>query len=110
MSIRVSEGPLPGQATLHVNASLDLTSAADLRAAVEALVNDGVKHVTVDLTGADVVDSTGLGALISALKSVRKNGGDLRLVGPNRRVRMLLELAKLTDLLKIADPPDTPPG
>lgn len=75
MSIRVSEGPLPGQATLHVNASLDLTSAADLRAAVEALVNDGVKHVTVDLTGADVVDSTGLGALISALKSVRKNGG-----------------------------------
>lgn len=56
---------------------------------------EGAGKVLVDLSQVQFLDSSGLGALLSALRRVRAAGGDLRLCGVNRVVQALFELVRL---------------
>ncbi len=58
-------------------------------------VSDGLRHLVLDLSGVDFIDSFGLGVLIGALKRVRLLDGDLQLVVTEPRVRRVLELCDL---------------
>jgi anti-sigma B factor antagonist len=57
----------------------------------------------VDLSGTAFIDSSGLGALIAALKKARQAGGDLRIVGPTEQVRTVLGLTNLDRVLRPFD-------
>jgi len=50
-------------------------------------------HV-LDLSAVDFLDSSGLGALVALLKRVEKQGGQLRLAGLQKRVRIVLEITR----------------
>jgi anti-sigma B factor antagonist len=54
----------------------------------------------VNLAETTFVDSSGLGALVSGLKSARQAGGDLRLVAPSEQVSMVLRLTNLDRVLQ----------
>ena len=60
---------------------------------------DGRTRIVVDLTGTDFMDSTGLGALISGLKTARLAGGDLRIACAGPQVMMVLQLTGLDQIL-----------
>ena len=47
------------------------------------------------------MDSSGLGALVSALKSIRNSNGDMVICSPNDQVQMLFELTSMTKIFKI---------
>jgi anti-sigma B factor antagonist len=67
--------------TLKVDGELDALTAADLRPALDALVAERPREVTVDLSELRLIDSSGVGALVSLYKRVRAQGGDVRFVG-----------------------------
>jgi anti-sigma B factor antagonist len=71
-----------------------MAAAPRLRAAIIGAVEPG-SDLTIDLTGVDLLDSTGIGCLIGALRRVRQAGGDVTLRNPRPRVRDLLELCGL---------------
>lgn len=89
-----------GRAVLRAEGRLDLVSAAELRGAVAATVEGGRSRVVVDLAGVPFVDSSGLGALIAALKLARKAGGELRIAGPDAAVLEVLALMRLDRVLR----------
>ncbi len=60
-------------------------------------------NIVLDLTGANWMNSSGLGMLISGLTTVRSSGGDLRLANMSDRVRRPLEITKLEDVFLIYD-------
>lgn len=67
----------------------------------EELKNSGVTKVLVDFAGVDYVDSTGIGFLIGIYTSVTKSPqGKFALVNPNRRVREVLELTRLAQIIQ----------
>jgi len=74
---------------------LDLSSAPSLRRQLIAAVAATHGRVVVDLAGAHLVDSQGLGTLVGGLKRARTHGGDLRLAGPSADVSALLRLTGL---------------
>jgi anti-sigma B factor antagonist len=78
-----------------VYGELDVASAPTLREQLIELVASGSHMLVLDLEGLDFLDSTGLGAIISALKRARTNGGDLRLVCTQSRIRRLFEITAL---------------
>jgi anti-sigma B factor antagonist len=82
---------------------LNMVAAPAVRAELEQLVEDGRRHLVVDLSSTSFIDSSGLGALISGLKRARQAGGDLRLAGPNEQVRTVLSLTNLDRVLKPYD-------
>ena len=52
-------------------------------------------RVVVDLSKTDFVDSSGIGAIIGGLTSMRNVKGDLRLSGMQKRIKALFLMTKL---------------
>lgn len=76
---------------------LDLQVAGEFRTALLHLIDAGHHRLVVDLANVEFVDSSGLGALVSALKTLRllKGGGDIRLANVRPSVVALLEIIRL---------------
>jgi anti-sigma B factor antagonist len=91
---------------------LDLEAAARFRGRLHQLIQAGHRNLVIDLSDISFIDSSGLGALVSALKLL-KNGrdrrraprtgrsrrgaarGDVRLAGAQPPVLSLLEVIRL---------------
>ena len=76
---------------------------ATLRAVVRDLLEDGRKNILLNLGMVDYIDSSGLGNLISAYASVRKQGGELKLLKLTNKVHDLLQITKLFTVFDIMD-------
>ncbi len=90
---------------IAASGDLDLATAPDLRSRVVAAVGAGARHIVLDLTAVEFVDSTGLGVIIGALKRLRAHDGELRLAGVNRRVVRVLEVTDLTRVFTCYETP-----
>jgi anti-anti-sigma factor len=82
---------------------LDVTTAADFRRQVNDIASIAIppKYLLVDLQAITFMDSSGLGALVSALKSIRNVNGEMVICGANDQVQMLFELTSMTKIFKI---------
>lgn len=74
---------------------IDMTVAEQLRLMLHQLVDAKHRQLVVDLGHVGYMDSSGLGALIGALKYVRGSGGDLTVCGLQDEVRALFTLLRL---------------
>ena len=63
--------------------------SAALRGLVHDLLSREQKKILLNMGNVDYIDSSGLGHLISAFTSVRKEGGELKLLNLNRNVHDL---------------------
>lgn len=97
-----------GATVLIATGRLNLSSAASLRTQLSELIAAGKTQVVVDLSRADAVDSSGVGALIAALKAARAAGGDLRISAPNDQVKSVLRLTNLSRVLLVQPDADAP--
>ena len=95
-----------GVAVLAVEGRINLVSAPDLRRAVQSVVDEGSARVAVDLSAVEFIDSSGLGALVSGLKTARTAGGDLRLAAATDQVTSVLRLTNLDRILRVYPSPD----
>jgi anti-anti-sigma factor len=79
-----------GRAVVHPSGdTIAAATIPELRAKMRGMVDEGVRDVTIDLTGVRMVDSSGLGLLIAAHNSLRKVGGQLAVIHASNE---LLEL------------------
>lgn len=62
---------------------------------LDELKEAGKTNLVVDLSKADFMDSSAIGALIGALTSMRKIDGDVRLAGMQKRIKNLFIMTKL---------------
>src|SRR3954463_12595957 len=92
-----------GVAVLGLTGKLNMVSAPSVREAVASLVTAGSTRVVIDLAHVSFLDSSGLGALISGLKSARQAGGDLRIAAPGEQARVVLKLTTLDRVLRPYD-------
>jgi anti-anti-sigma factor len=60
--------------------SIVAASIPELRSKMRGIVDEGVREMVVDLTDVQMVDSSGIGLLISAYNSLRKVGGRLAVI------------------------------
>ena len=75
--------------------------ARSLRENVACLNQEGGCRLVLNLANVDYIDSTGLGALTMCAMSLRKSGGDVKLLNLNRRNIELLVMTKLATVFEI---------
>jgi anti-anti-sigma factor len=63
-------------------------------------IEDGPKHVVLDLSKIDFVDSSGLGALVQVAKKAQQASGTLQIV-TNARVTQTVKLVRLEQFLAL---------
>src|SRR6202049_5308561 len=59
------------------------------------------RRVVIDLSGVEIIDATGLGALISVALSAQASQCSGKLAAPGDVIRQLLELTKLTSVFEV---------
>ena len=72
-----------------------------LRDKVHELLNQGVRKILLNVHEVGYVDSSGIGTIVNVYTSVRGQGGHLKLVNPNKRLKDLLDMTKLSAVFEI---------
>jgi anti-sigma B factor antagonist len=77
---------------LLVAGELDLHTSPALRDSISELIDGGTDKLAVDLEHVGFMDSSSLGILVTAMKRIREQDGDLALVGVNGSPLKVLSL------------------
>lgn len=96
-----------GVLVVHLDGKLNMTHALRFRDFINSHVEAGDNRISIDLTNVDFIDSSGLGALINALKVTRRAAGDLRISAATEQVKLVLKLTNLDRILEIYDDAET---
>ncbi len=92
--------PKKGIAVLSVEGRLNAVTAGELKDKLKRLVSESVYHIVLELAGVTFIDSSGLSAIVSGLKSVREHAGSLKLVGLSPTTKRVFELTRLDRILE----------
>lgn len=74
-----------------------------LREAVRGLLEKGHNKLVLNLRGIAYMDSAGLGEILACKRQALEHGGDLKLVTPPRKIRDVLTMSRVTDVVGIFD-------
>jgi len=77
--------------------------SAALRDLVGDLLIKGHDKILLNLADVTYIDSTGLGVLVSAFTSVRKQGGELKLLNLTNKVEDVMQITKLYTVFDVMD-------
>jgi anti-sigma B factor antagonist len=77
--------------------------SAALRDLVGDLLSKGNKKILFNLGDVHYIDSSGLGHLVSAFTSVRKQGGELKLLNLGNKVHDVMQITRLYTVFDILD-------
>jgi anti-sigma B factor antagonist len=77
--------------------------SAALRELVCDLLGKGQKKILLNLGDVNYIDSSGLGSLVGSFTSVRKQGGELKLLNLTNKVHDVMQITKLYTVFDITD-------
>ncbi|MBV9508407.1 MAG: STAS domain-containing protein [Acidobacteriia bacterium] len=102
MALEISEREREGITILDLNGRITVgPEASSLREKVSSLSQSSPRNIILNLAGVDYIDSTGLGALVISAVTLRKTGGNVKLLNLNRRNIELLVMTKLATEFEI---------
>lgn len=86
---------------VRVEGEVDVSNAAELRSALDAVLDDALRTVEVDLSAVPYIDSTGIGVLVGAQHRAAEAGSSFAVVHPQRNVARVLGLLGVDDQLGV---------
>ncbi|HSY41697.1 MAG TPA: STAS domain-containing protein [Polyangia bacterium] len=92
-----------GVTHLAIEGELDAVSVSELRPDLEKLVKGRPTVVEVDLSSLRMVDSSGIGALVSLYKRIRAQGGSVVIKGLRDQPLAIFRLLRLDRVMLGAD-------
>jgi anti-sigma B factor antagonist len=102
MNMKTSVRQVGGVTIVDISGGIILgEESAALRELVRDLLTKGHKKILFNVGEVHYIDSTGLGSLIGAFTSVRKQGGDLKLFNLTNKVQDVLQITKLYTVFDI---------
>ena len=89
-----------GRTVVELKGELDMATAPGLAERLQRLTDGGAGPVTLDVSGLEFCDSSGLAVLVEAQRRGRARGVTVALRSPSRALRRLLGVTHLEDLLE----------
>lgn len=87
-----------GRQVLGVKGEIDVYTAPQFKEAVDKMVNAGQKHLLIDMSGVRYMDSSGFGALLSAMKRLKPDGGTISLINVSGPIDRILRITRLNQV------------
>jgi anti-sigma B factor antagonist len=102
MALEIGQREREGITILDLHGRITVgPEASSLRDKCSELAAGGNRNLVLNLQKVDYIDSTGLGALVICATSLRKSGGNVKLLNLNRRNIELLVMTKLATVFEI---------
>jgi anti-sigma B factor antagonist len=97
--MNITKRPEGDKLTVSIEGRLDTTTAPELEKELKASY-DGVKELVLDLSTLEYISSAGLRVLLSAQKTMSKQGG-MVVTGANDDIMEIFEVTGFSDILNI---------
>ena len=103
--MHIGERTVGGVMIVDVSGKITLGDGGDsiLKDKMQSLVQQGHKNVLLNLGEVSYVDSAGLGEIVQAYATLKKNGGSLKLLSATKRIKDLLAITKLLTVFECHD-------
>ena len=96
MSIKLNTRQVGDVSVVDVAGRITLGEGSSaLRDTMREMVGKNQKKILLNLGDVSYIDSSGIGELVSGFTTVTNNGGQLKLLNLNKRVKDLLQITKL---------------
>jgi len=92
---------LSDETRLAIRGSLDINSAPALAEAIDKLVATKPARVIVDLGALDLIDSSGVAALVKLYKGVRGGGGTFTISGARDQPLAIFKLLRMDKVFNL---------
>lgn len=100
---REDRGPVT---VLSVEGELDTLNAPSLKQYADQLVADGRTRFVFDMSKVSLIDSSGVGAVVSLFKKARTASGDVKIARLSGQPREIFKLLRLDAAFDLADEVD----
>lgn len=96
-----------GITIIHIDEKfVDAMNAPAIKADIQTVLKPKMQAI-IDLSDVEFLDSSGMGAILAAMRQLISMGGHLKIAGVNKPVRTLLELVRFNKILDIFDSVDS---
>ena len=104
MSVKLNTRQVGDVSVVDVAGRITLGEGSSaLRDALRQMVGKGQKKILLNLGEVSYIDSSGIGEMVSSFTTVTNHGGQLKLLGLNKRVKDLLQITKLYTVFEVFD-------
>jgi anti-sigma B factor antagonist len=95
MTKNFSRTDLGEETILKIEGVLDAVTAPELRPTIDGLVAEQRRSITVDLSSLRLIDSSGVGVVVSLFKRCNAFGGSVRVSGVKDQPLTIFKLLRL---------------
>ena len=100
LEIEVSR-PFEHVVLVVLTGEIDILSSADLASRLAVVASEPAVSVVVDLAGITFIDSSGIHALVNAVRTAERNGGSAVLAAPAPGPGRVFEITRLADVVPV---------
>jgi anti-anti-sigma factor len=90
-----------GVQVIAVGGEVDFAVSPQLKQQIVSRVHAGRRHVIIDLSEAEFIDSTAIGVIVAGHNQLRQVGGTLTVVCFHEHIRNIFEIVGLENTLSI---------
>ena len=101
VEITLSHRRTDGWDIVEVHGDVDLATAPALRDQLDDLLTNGSRRILVNLEGVSFMDSSGLNAIVAAMRGVREVDGEIAVVCTNETILKILAITGIDRLLTV---------
>jgi anti-sigma B factor antagonist len=94
------------ETTLRVEGVLDAVMVPNIRPTLDALVQERRRSIVFDLSGLRLIDSSGVGVIVSLYKRCKAFGGDVRVKGLKEQPLSIFRLLRLDRVFDLPAGPE----
>jgi anti-sigma B factor antagonist len=87
--------------TLSIRGSLNINTAPALAEEIDKIIATKPKNVTVELGELDLIDSSGVAALVKLYKGVRHSGGNVTMSGARDQPLAIFKLLRMDKVFNL---------
>jgi anti-sigma B factor antagonist len=104
MNMATGNRQVGGVTIVDISGRIELgEESAAMRDMIGDLLSKGHKQILLNLGAVDYIDSAGLGSLIGALASVRRQGGEVKLLNLPDKVVDVMQITRLYTVFDIVN-------
>jgi anti-sigma B factor antagonist len=104
-SVQVNTRTIAGASVIHLEGTIDGSSAPAAQAAIVPLLKPGCRLV-LDLSGVEFMSSAGLRLMLLIFRQVSGAGGKVAMIGLSEEIRDTMSLTGFLDFFTTADTED----
>ena len=104
MALKMTNSEVNGTFVVTLDGRIVLgEESKSLRENLKNLIDQGKKHIVLNMSDITYIDSTGLGTLVAAHVSAKSQGASLKLSNLGRKFQELLQITKLLTVFEVCN-------